>query len=107
VSCDGGHELQAGCVLDVCELEACFLMQCLETHEYMTSSVMTCCTCMLGRLLAACVLLAVGSMPSWYVLKMASEIEASTLASTCELRIDKCTCFAQSVPYATLLNAVG
>ena len=64
-------------------------------------------TYMLRRLLAACVLLAVGSMPSWYVLKVAAEVQASTLASTCELRVDKCNCFAQSVPNAALLNAVG
>ena len=61
----------------------------------------------MGRLLLACTLLATGSLPSWYVLKAASEIKESMLQSTCELSFDKCSCYAQSVPYATLLNAVG
>jgi hypothetical protein len=59
------------------------------------------------RLFLACTLLAAGSLPSWYVLKAASEIKESTLQSICESSIDKCSCYAQSVSYATLLNAVG
>ena len=52
-------------------------------------------------------LLAIATVPSWYMLKVGMEIEESLLASACELRLDKCACYAESVTYATILNYVG
>ena len=56
------------------------------------------------RLLETLNLLAAGTVPSWYVLKAAGEIREATIASRCELRLDRCVCASEPVVYAQILE---
>ena len=50
-------------------------------------------------------LLALGTLPSWYIRKIAAELQLSWLTEKCSLRLDKCVCMREEVLYAELLEA--
>jgi hypothetical protein len=56
------------------------------------------------RLYEAATLLALGTMPSWYVLKAGAELRQSFLTEKCSQRLDTCVCMRESVVYADLLE---
>jgi hypothetical protein len=56
------------------------------------------------RLLEATELLALGTLPSWYIRKVAAELQLSYLTEKCSLRLDKCVCMREEVLYAELLE---
>jgi len=56
------------------------------------------------RLLDATALLVVGTLPGWYMLKIAGEIKQASHAARCQRRLDRCRCLQEGVLYATLLE---